>query len=99
VFTNAIVAAALTYAAFVGGTAGAAPLEDEPGFSCVDQGNHICGPGSDAPAGLYDEGGVLIQPWTNYEHPELDPLYGVIPGSEYDQVDEGLEADVEFAGK
>lgn len=43
----------------------AAPLEDEPGFSCVDDGNRICGPGNSEgkPAGCYDTGGVLVAPW------------------------------------
>jgi hypothetical protein len=84
VFANAIVAAALTFSAATGGTAGA-PLEDEPGFNCATQGNHICGPKGDAPAGLYRDG-ELIVPWTNYEHPEQDELYGVMPGTEYDNL-------------
>jgi hypothetical protein len=39
--------------------------EDESGWSCVDNGNRICGPGNPqgAPAGRYDEGGVLVDPW------------------------------------
>lgn len=39
--------------------------EDSPGFSCVDDGNKICGPGNaqGAPAGLYDDGGVLVFTW------------------------------------
>lgn len=45
--------------------------EDDPGFSCVDDGNKVCGPGNTngAPAGRYDDGGVLIQPWD-------DSMYG-----------------------
>lgn len=41
------------------------PNEDEPGWSCVDDGNRICGPGNPEgkPAGQYDEGGVLIHGW------------------------------------
>ncbi|AXH46823.1 hypothetical protein SEA_ACOLYTE_80 [Mycobacterium phage Acolyte] len=41
------------------------PLEDEPGWSCVDDGNRICGPGNDEgkPAGCYDDGGVLVAEW------------------------------------
>lgn len=40
-------------------------MEDESGFSCVDDGNKVCGPDNPAgvPAGLYDEGGVLIDVW------------------------------------
>jgi hypothetical protein len=40
-------------------------MEDESGWSCVDDGNKVCGPGNPqgVPAGRYDEGGVLIDPW------------------------------------
>ena len=40
-------------------------LEDDPSWSCVDMGNHICGPGNSngVPAGRYDEGGVLVDVW------------------------------------
>jgi hypothetical protein len=84
VLTNAIAAGALTLAATWGAPAGA-PLEDEAGFDCATQGNHICGPGDKSPAGagLYRDG-QLIQPWTNYEDIEADPLNGVTPGTEYD---------------
>jgi hypothetical protein len=46
-------------------TAKAQPLEDEPGWSCVDDGNRVCGPDNDEgkPAGCYDEGGVLVALW------------------------------------
>ena len=39
--------------------------EDDPGWSCVDDGNRICGPGNPqgAPAGCYDDGGVLVAAW------------------------------------
>ena len=39
--------------------------EDESGWSCVDMGNKVCGPDNSngVPAGRYDEGGVLIDPW------------------------------------
>jgi hypothetical protein len=42
----------------------AAPAEDDPGFSCVVDGNRICGPNNDqgVPAGQYNEAGALI-PW------------------------------------
>lgn len=45
--------------------ANAAPLEDSPAWSCVDDGNRICGPGNanGAPAGCYDVGGVLVAAW------------------------------------
>ena len=40
-------------------------MEDDPGWSCVDDGNRVCGPGNSngVPAGRYDEGGVLVDPW------------------------------------
>jgi hypothetical protein len=39
--------------------------EDESGWSCVDNGNRTCGPANPqgVPAGRYDGGGVLIDPW------------------------------------
>lgn len=41
------------------------PTEDSPLWSCVDDGNHVCGPGNanGVPAGCYDDGGVLAAPW------------------------------------
>lgn len=46
----------------------AAPNEDQPGWSCVDDGNRVCGPhnAQGAPAGCYDEGGVLVAAWPCY---------------------------------
>lgn len=45
-----------------------ASTEDSPSWSCVDDGNRICGPGNanGAPAGCYDDGGVLVAPWPCY---------------------------------
>lgn len=42
------------------------PTEDSPEWSCVDDGNHICGPNNSegVPPGHYDEGGVLDVPWS-----------------------------------
>lgn len=39
--------------------------EDDPGWSCVDDGNRICGPGNaeGKPAACYDEGGVIVALW------------------------------------
>jgi hypothetical protein len=39
--------------------------EDDPGWSCVDDGNRICGPNNDEgkPAACYDEGGVIEMYW------------------------------------
>jgi hypothetical protein len=63
-----IASIAVAFAAIAGITApvaSAAPMEDEPGFSCVDDGNKICGPGNEqgVPAGRYDVDGVLVDPW------------------------------------
>lgn len=44
----------------------AAPVqEDEAGWSCVDDGNRICGPGNPEgkPAACYDDGGVIVALW------------------------------------
>lgn len=40
-------------------------MEDQPGWSCVDDGNRICGPDNPqgVPAGRYDAGGVLVDAW------------------------------------
>ncbi|VBA56020.1 hypothetical protein LAUMK142_05350 [Mycobacterium pseudokansasii] len=40
-------------------------MEDQPGWSCVDDGNRVCGPENSEgkPAGCYDDGGVLWAPW------------------------------------
>lgn len=45
--------------------AAASPNEDEPGWSCVDDGNHVCGPGNSEgkPAACYDDGGVIVALW------------------------------------
>ena len=49
----------------IGKVVAVAAEEDQPGWSCVDDGNKVCGPGNPegVPAGRYDEGGVLIDPW------------------------------------
>ena len=40
-------------------------LEDDPRWSCVDDGNRVCGPtnAEGQPAGCYDNGGVMVAPW------------------------------------
>lgn len=63
--------------AFATAPAFAAPdvQEDDPGWSCVDDGNRVCGPNSDDyghTPGCYDDGGVLVAPW---------PCYLVIDGN------------------
>jgi hypothetical protein len=47
------------------GEATATAEEDEPGWSCVDDGNRVCGPGNEEgkPAGCYDDGGVMYAEW------------------------------------
>lgn len=39
--------------------------EDQPCWSCVDDGNRICGPGNPEgkPAACYDQGGVIVALW------------------------------------
>lgn len=46
-------------------TAAAAPAEDQPGFSCITDGNRICGPNNanGAAAGCYDDTAQLVAPW------------------------------------
>ncbi|WP_431231351.1 hypothetical protein ACQ856_17320 [Mycolicibacterium psychrotolerans] len=47
-------------------TAHAHPVqEDDLGWSCVDDGNRICGPGNPEgkPAACYDDGGVIVALW------------------------------------
>lgn len=41
------------------------PFEDDPRWSCVDDGNRVCGPDNSEgqPAGCYDDGGVLWAVW------------------------------------
>lgn len=76
--TIAVVAAELAMAGSIAvsgiiglhGHAQASPglQEDDPGWSCVDDGNRVCGPGNEqgVPAGCYDEGGVLVAVWPCY---------------------------------
>jgi len=56
-----------------------ATTEDDPGFDCRMQGNHICGPGAPGghQAGCY-RGGRLIIAWSNYSSPRKDPLWGQV---------------------
>lgn len=53
--------------------------EDDPGFDCRTQGNHICGPHAPGghEAGCY-RGGHLIIAWSNYSSPRKDPLWGQV---------------------
>lgn len=42
------------------------PQEDDPGWSCIDAGNRVCGPLSDDwghTPGCYDDGGVIVALW------------------------------------
>ena len=58
-------------------TAHAEPIqEDSPNWSCVDDGNRICGPNNaeGQPAGCYDDGGVLVAAWPCYV--VIDPQTG-----------------------
>ena len=59
--------------------------EDQPGWSCVDDGNRVCGPDNEGgqPAGCYDDGGVLVAVWPceawkpsdGYHHPDGTVTY------------------------
>jgi len=65
--TEIVLATSFLYSGAAGlrGTASAAPQEDDPGWSCVTDGNRICGPGNPdgVPPGCYDDGGMLVAPW------------------------------------
>ena len=39
--------------------------DDDPSWSCVDDGNHVCGPDNveGKPAACYDDGGVIVALW------------------------------------
>lgn len=67
-------AGSFVLASATGTMAHARAEEDSPSWSCVDDGNRICGPGNanGAPAGCYDDGGVMVAPW---------PCYVVVDGA------------------
>lgn len=51
--------------------------EDDPGWSCADNGNRICGPLSDDwghTPGCYDDAGALVATWPCYV--VVDPVTG-----------------------
>lgn len=67
-------AALISLAVLAAPAAHAAPItEDDPGWSCVDDGNRICGPNNanGVAAGCYDDGGVLVAVWPC--HIEVNP--------------------------
>lgn len=72
---GALATGALVGAALVPPHAHAQPNEDDPGWSCVEFGNRVCGPDNaeGKPAGCYDDGGVLFATWpcTPWQ-----PMYG-----------------------
>jgi hypothetical protein len=52
--------------AFTPAVAHADPItEDDPLWSCVDDGNRVCGPNNPEgkPAACYDDGGVIVAMW------------------------------------
>lgn len=56
-----------------------APQEDDPSWSCMRNGNRICGPSSGPEPGCYRNGELVI-PWTRYDldeygNPSRDPLW------------------------
>jgi hypothetical protein len=64
---KAITAAALiALTSLATAPAASAIEEDDPGWSCVTDGNRVCGPDGDdwghAP-GCYDDGGALVASW------------------------------------
>ncbi len=64
--THTLTAAALAAAALLTAVpANAQPLEDDQGWSCVDDGNRVCGPGNSEgkPAACYYDGGVIVALW------------------------------------
>jgi len=65
--SRAIVAAmaAMAVNALIYAPVARAISEDSPAWSCVDDGNRVCGPNNaqHAPAGCYDDGGVLVAAW------------------------------------
>jgi hypothetical protein len=62
--TIAITTASAT-AIWIAPNAYAQPDEDSPQWSCVDDGNRVCGPGNSEgkPAACYDDGGVIYALW------------------------------------
>ena len=79
--TTAIVVAGVVTAGVYAPEGSASPQEDDPGWSCVDDGNRVCGPQSDDwghTPGCYDDGGVLVALWPceawklsdGYRHPD-----------------------------
>ena len=63
--TAAVITVTVALSGVLTPAAHADPQEDEPGWSCVDDGNRVCGPANSngVPAGCYDGGGVLVAPW------------------------------------
>ena len=65
--TEIVLAASFLYSGAAGlrGVATAAPLEDDPGWSCITNGDRRCGPGNSngVPPGCYDDAGMLVAPW------------------------------------
>ena len=64
-FALALLAALAISAQQVASAYADTPNEDEPGWSCVDDGNRVCGPGNPEhkPAACYDDGGVIVALW------------------------------------
>lgn len=64
--TTLVAAAMITLAPMAGHPADLPQVqEDDPGWSCVDDGNRICGPNNPEgkPAACYDDGGVIVALW------------------------------------
>lgn len=72
-----LAAALLAAATFTSPTVYAAPItEDDPAWSCIENGNRICGPGNTngVPAGCYNDLGALVSAWPC--HVVVDPATG-----------------------
>lgn len=66
IFTSAVIVAGSAAAVWLSPHAYASQcLEDMPCWSCVDDGNRVCGPGNSEgkPAACYDDGGVIVAYW------------------------------------
>ena len=59
--------------------------EDDPGWSCITDGNRICGPGNPdgVPAGCYDDAGMLVAPWPCFVVVNPDGTSDVYVGEEH----------------
>lgn len=76
IVAKGLLGASLAVGLMLSPSGSAQPNEDEAGWSCVDDGNRVCGPDNaeGKPAGCYDDGGVLVAVWPC--HVVIDPQTG-----------------------